>query len=109
MPISYSPDLIALNAEISELPPVAQPLATLIKGMPVSPSSFTSASALPALALPPNANWISRHSYSRILQGQARGVGALLQSTARRGAAKGVNTYSNYCYVHCDLSHCSCA
>jgi hypothetical protein len=37
----------------SALPPVAHPLATLVKGSEVRPSSFTMISALPAAALPP--------------------------------------------------------
>jgi len=37
----------------SALPPVAQPLATLVKGRLVSPSSLTMMSAFPAAALPP--------------------------------------------------------
>ena len=53
-----------MYAERREDPPVAHPLETFIKGMPVRPKSFTIASALPAAADPPNANWISLHSIS---------------------------------------------
>ena len=38
---------------ISALPPVAQPLATLMNGTPVRPSRLTSVSAAPAARLPP--------------------------------------------------------
>jgi hypothetical protein len=56
MPRSYAPDRMEPSAMISALPPVAHPLATLMKGSPVSPSSLTSVSASPAEWLPPNAN-----------------------------------------------------
>ena len=46
---------MALYALISALPPVAQPLATLMNGRPVRPRSLTSVSAAPAAAEPPNA------------------------------------------------------
>ena len=41
------------GGETIALPPVAQPLATLVKGRLVSPSSLTMISALPAAAEPP--------------------------------------------------------
>ena len=56
---SAAPAEIACTAEISELLPVAQPLRTLRNGTPVSPSSVTSVSALPADMLPPTAYWMS--------------------------------------------------
>ena len=40
-------------ANLNALPPVAQPLATLVNGSEVSPSSLTMMSALPAAAEPP--------------------------------------------------------
>ena len=55
-PRSNSPDLIVLQAPNMAEPPVAHPLATLMKGMPVSPNSDTMVSAFPAASDPPNAN-----------------------------------------------------
>ena len=61
-PTSYCPLLIAEYAALSELPPVAQPLATLVNCRPVSPSRFTKVSALPPSWLPPKANCMALKS-----------------------------------------------
>lgn len=50
---SAAPERIAPTADTRALPPVAQPLRTLMNGTPVRPSSLTSVSALPAASLPP--------------------------------------------------------
>jgi hypothetical protein len=60
-PTSDTPDRRAWYAEMSAEPPVAQPFATLTKGMPVGPRSATIVSALPASWLPPYANSTSLH------------------------------------------------
>jgi hypothetical protein len=55
MTVSAAPERKALYALINALPPVAQPLATLMNGTPVRPRSETSVSAAPAADEPPNA------------------------------------------------------
>ncbi len=59
---SAAPDRIACTADISALPPVAQPFLTFVKGIPVRPRSETSVSARPDPSLPPKATWTSVHS-----------------------------------------------
>ena len=53
------PERIAFTADISALPPVAQPFLTFVNGMPVRPRSATRVSARPEPSLPPNATWTS--------------------------------------------------
>ena len=67
-----------LYALISALPPVAQPLDTLMNGTPVRPRSLTSVSAAPAADEPPNAYSHVGPVDAGVLQGAASGDGALV-------------------------------
>src|SRR3954471_18021787 len=59
--ISAEPATSIACAVVSADPPVAQPFETLMNGTPVSPSTDTIVSALPAASDPPAANSTSCH------------------------------------------------
>src|SRR3546814_9784763 len=61
-PMSPMPALSALAVCWMALEAVAQALNTFMNGMPVRPSRPVSGSVCAASQLPPNANWMSRHS-----------------------------------------------
>ena len=52
MPTSASPARIARTVSSSRLPPVAQPLNSLVNGMPVRPRNFTIVSGIITDRLP---------------------------------------------------------
>ena len=61
MPMSAAPDSIVFTAWASAVPPVAQPLTTLVNGRPVRPTRLTMVSAAPPSIDPPTANCMSDH------------------------------------------------
>ena len=77
-----------VRADRARSPPVAQPLATLMNGTPVSPSLDTSVSASPAAAEPPNAYSHPRPLDAGVGQRGAGRVCALLEARQRVAAER---------------------
>ena len=78
MPMSYLPSRIVSAVCWMALAEVAQALNTLVKGMPVRPTSRVTASGLDTSWLPPTPNWMSFHSTPASLERELDGLGAHL-------------------------------